>query len=219
MNAPLNWSDIASAGGFSTRDVARLLHVPVSAVASWLRGTNPVIMPDYEPLNGKALMSFDALVEARAIAHFAETLPVAKLRQIMTEYRAVTGERHPLSHDQHFVTDTFRILEVVGDRYVNVVNQVWAEPTLTEPLLRGQVKWDNGAARYFLPDPVNLPLVRIDPRYAFGKPVVVELHRVVTTSALADSANLEGVDEAADWFEVSASAVQQAQQYEKRLAA
>lgn len=219
MNAPLNWADIASAGGFSPRDVARLLHVPVSSVVSWLKGVNPVILPDYEPLNGRPIMSFDALVEARAIAHFAETLPLPRLREIMKEYRTVTQERHPLSHDKHFVTDKFRLLEVVGDKYVNVVNQVYAEPTLTEPLLRGQVVWDNGAARYFLPDPVNLPLVRVDPRFAFGKPVVVELNRVVTTSALADSANLEGVEEAADWFEVSTNAVQQAQQYEKRLAA
>ncbi|WP_168072821.1 hypothetical protein [Caulobacter sp. SSI4214] len=218
MNAPLNWSDIASAGGFSPVEVARLINVPISTLRSWLHGANPVIVPDYEPLNGRLLMSFDAFVEARAIAYFAEELPLQRLREIMREFRAVTGERHPLAKDQQFVTDKFRILEVVGDAYVNVVNQVYAEPTLMAPALRGQVVWDNGAARYFMPDPKNLPLVRVDPRHAFGRPVIIENGRVVTTSALADSAEDEGMEEAADWFEVSSEAVRQAQQFENRAA-
>ena len=218
MNAPLKWTDITRAGGFSPVDVARFVHVPISTLRSWLHGPTPVILPDYEHLNGRALMSFDAFVEARAIAYFSDQLSLSRLREIMREFRAITGERHPLARDQRFVTDKFRILEVVGDAYVNVVNQVYAEPTLMAPALRGQVKWDNGAARYFMPDPKELPLVRIDPRHAFGKPVVVENDRVVTTAALADSAEDEGVEAAADWFEVSPEAVIQAQRFENRAA-
>lgn len=218
MNAPLNWSEIARAGGFSTSDVARLIHVPAATIASWLKGATPVIQPDYEPLNGRLLMSFDALIEARIIAHLTkEGLSVAKLRRIMQAFRETTGEPHPLSKDQKFVTDGFRVFEKEDEKYVNVVNQVYAEPTLTDPLVRGKVIYDGGAARRFFPDPSKLPLVCIDPRLAFGKPVVIENERVVTTTALADSAEEEGVDEAADWFEVSKNAVEQALQFQLQL--
>jgi uncharacterized protein (DUF433 family) len=219
MNAPLNWSEIARAGGFSTSDVARLVHVPVATISTWLKGVHPVVLPDYEPLNGRLLMSFDALIEARAVAYFADQLPLAKLRGIMRHFREVTGEAHPLSKDQKFVTDGFRLFEKDGEKYVNVVNQVYAEPTLTDPLVKGKVVYDNGAARYFMPDPLNLPLVRIDPRFAFGKPVVVDNGHAVTTSALAESAAEEGVAEAANWFEVSVAAVEQAQKFQERQAA
>lgn len=219
MNAPLNWSEIARTGGFSTSDVARLVHVPAATITEWLKGAFPVILSDYEPLNGRLLMSFDALIEARAIAYFAHQLPVAKLRQIMRQFREVTGEAHPLAKDQKFVTDGFRLLEKDGEKYVNVVNQVYAEPTLTDPLVKGKVIYDNGAARYFMPDPLHLPLVRVDPRFAFGKPVIIDNGHVVTTAALAESAAEEGVAEAADWFEVSIAAVRQAQQFQQRQAA
>ena len=219
MNAPLNWSDIATSGGFSTADVARLIGRPASTVAAWLRGSPPIIETDYEPLNGRPLLSFDALVEARAISHLLGEIKPARLRSIMREFRQKTGARHPLAKDQRFVTDGFRLFEVADDKLINVVNECYAEPTLLHPLLKGKVIYDNGAARYFMPDPDKLPLVRVDPRHAFGKPVVIDLNRVVTTSALADSATLEGVAEAADWFGVSEAAVEQALQFEQQLAA
>jgi uncharacterized protein (DUF433 family) len=219
MNAPLNWSDIAQSGGFTTTDVARLIGRPAASVSAWLRGSPPIIEADYEPLNGRPLLSFDALVEARAISHMLGEIKAPKLRRIMRDFRASTGLRHPLAKDQKFVSDGFRLFEVENDRLINVVNQVYAEPTLTLPLLKGRVVYDNGTARYFMPDPKKLPLVRIDPRHAFGKPVVVDSGRVVTTSAVADSAELEGAKETAEWFGIGKEAVRQAVEFEKRQAA
>jgi uncharacterized protein (DUF433 family) len=219
MNAPLNWLDIATSGGFTTSDVARLIGRPATTVASWLRGKPPIIEADYEPLNGRPLLSFEALVEARAISHLLGEIKKAKLARIMCEFRKVTGERHPLSKDQKFVTDGFRLFEIDDDRLVNVVNQVYAEPTLMRPLLKGRVVYDNGAARYFMPDPKKLPLVRVDPRHAFGKPVVIDAGRAVTTSAIAASVETEGLAETAEWYGISKPAVRQAVEFERRQAA
>ena len=74
-------------------------------------------------------------------------------------------------------------------------------------------------AAYLQPDPIEAPLVRISPRHAFGKPVVIEGRIVVTTAALAEAVADEGVEEAAGWYGVTREAAEQALRYERRAAA
>lgn len=220
MNALLPWKDIASAGGFTTAEAGRLLRRPASDIASWLRGKRPIILPDYEPVNGRLVLSFDALIEARAIGHFlGHGLTRPKLRAIMQDARARTGSRHPLAGDFDVVTDGFRLFEKKDETLVNLVNSVYAEPRLMAPALKGRVTYLNGRAAFLVPDPEDAPLVRIDPRHAFGRPVVIDQGHVVTTSALAAEARQDTVEGAADWFGVSPAAATQAVLYEGKYAA
>jgi len=220
VNALLPWKDIASAGGFTTAEAGRLLRRPASDIASWLRGKNPIILPDYEPVNGRLVLSFDALIEARAIAHFlSHGMERARLRHIMGECRKRTNVRHPLAGDKDFVTDGFRLFEMDDERLINLVNDVYAEPQLMAPALKGQVTYQHGRAAFLTPDPEDAPLVRIDPRHAFGRPVVIEGGKVVTTSALAAEARNDTVEGAADWFGVSPAAASQAVLFEGKYAA
>ena len=217
MNAPLKWSDILLEGGFTTHEVARLLGRSTAEVRSWLTGKNPIIARDYDELNGHHVMSFPALVEARAISYFVENgVPRHALRDTMKGLRA-KGERHPLARDKSFVTDGFRLIEIEGDRLINLANDVYAHVDLMRPALAGRVIFEHGRAATFYPDP-ETPLVRIDPRHAVGKPVVVDQGRVVATSALATTAEDEGVDEAADWYGVSHAAAEQALRFEQARA-
>ena len=159
-------------------------------------------------------------VEARAISYFIdEKVPRARLREIMHELRKRTGSRHPLAADKKFVTDGFRSFEQDGEKLINLANDVYAEPTLMKPALHGHVVFDQGQPLYLQPDPTDLPLVRIDPRHAFGKPIVVDRGRAVTTAALAASAEVEGPDRAAEWYGVTPTAAKQAAEYERRIAA
>lgn len=215
MNAPLKWSDILLDGGFTTQEVARLLGRKTSEVASWLSGPEPIIARDYDDLNGHRVLSFAALVEARAVAYFLEN-GVAKraLRETMKSLRA-KGELHPLARDKDYVTDGFRMIEVDGSKLINLANDVYAHEELMKPALAGKVVFEHGRAATFYPDPDLAPLVQIDPRHAVGKPVVIDRGRVVATAALAASAEDEGIDGAADWFGVSHAAATQALAFEK----
>jgi len=222
VNKLRDWRDIGVAGGFTTEDVGRLLGIPPRTLGAWLRGERPLIHPDYEPINGSLILSFDAFVEARAIAHFLEEgVDPARLREIMDGLRRSTGHLHPLASDRKLVTDGFRLLELTDDgRLVNLANEVYAHNDLMKPALVGRIVFEAGKARYFLPDPNEAPLVRVDPRLAFGRPVVFEPgKRVVETAALAATAEDEGLQEAADWFDVTVDAARQALQFERRLAA
>lgn len=214
VNAPLKWSDILHDGGFTTTQVAALLDVKSSDVASWLRGAVPLIAQDYADLNGRHVMSFAGLVEARAV-HYFLTNGVKRpiLRAAMQRMRDA-GERHPLARDKKFVTDGFRPFEDQGNVLVGLANDVYASKELLKPALAGRVVFEHGKAQTFYPD-AETPLVRIDPRHAVGRPVVVDSGRVVATSALAATAIDEGVSEAADWFGVSEEAARQAVAFEE----
>jgi hypothetical protein len=220
LNALLPWKDIVSEGGFTTVDAARLIGQPAEKIAAWLRGTPPIVLPDFEPINGRIVMSFEALIEARAIAHFVDQgVKPSRLRTIMNEVRKTTGHRHPLARDLRTVTDGFRVFEKDGDRLINLANDVYAHPTIMAPALKGRVEFAGGKAAFLVPEPEKAPLVRIDPRHAFGRPVIFDSGRIVTTSALAASVEVEGLEDAAEWFGVSPEAARQAQEYELQIAA
>lgn len=218
MNALLPWADLASAGGFSTVEAARLIGRSPKDIAKWMKGKKPLLLPDYEPLNRRLLLSFDALVEARAIGHFlGQGFDPTRLRRLLTTIRERSGVRHPLARDQTTVTDGFRLIEANNDTLINLVNDVYMEPRLMKPALKGFVAFEGGRAAYLVPEPERAPLVRVDPHHAFGRPIIFDCGRVVTTLALADSAEDEGVEVAADWFGVSPAAAMQALEFERHL--
>lgn len=215
------WTEIARTGAFTTAQVARLINQSPAEVGSWLRGARPLILSDFDTINGHVVVSFEALIEARAIAHFIEEgFSKRKLRGILAELRQKTKERHPLARDCAFVTDGFRMIERSDEgRLINVVNDCYLEPELMRPALRGHVEFAGGRAAWLQPDPANLPLIRIDPRRAFGRPVLVDRGKAVPTTTIAATAEEEGREAAADWYDVSEAGVDQAVEFEHSLAA
>lgn len=220
VNVLMGWKQIGSEGGFTTVDVARLLERRPSQIAAWLKGSPPLIEADYHPLHGRPVLSFDALIEARAISHFlAEGMKAPKLRRIMRDLRKQTGERHPLATDRELVTNGFQLLEVTDRHFVDLANQVYAHVDLMRPALIGRVHFEGGRAKFFEPDPVNLPSVRVDPKLSYGRPVVIDGGKAIPTNSVAATAEDEGLKASADWFGISQAAAQQAWDFERRLAA
>jgi uncharacterized protein (DUF433 family) len=220
MTAPLPYSEMATAGAFTTDQVARLVGVETRDVLSWLKGDEPLILSDYEPVERRRLLSFEGLLEARVVAYLlGNEFSKRRLRTLMSHLRRATRDRHPLAKRDQISTTGDRVFEKDGDRFVNLLNDCYAEAALLKPALRGYVEFAGTRALFLAPDPKVLPLVRIDPRRAFGRPVVVEGTAAVPTETLAEVAEVEGIAEAADWYGVTEEAVRQAIEFEQRVAA
>lgn len=220
MNAPMPYSEMATAGAFTTDQVARLLGRETKDVRSWLNGQNPLILSDYEPVEHRRLLSFEGLIEARVVGYLLDSdFKRSRLRSLMQHLRATTGQRHPLARRDAISTTGDRVFERDGERFVNLLNDCYADAVLLRPALKGHVAYEGARALYLEPDPKVFPMVRIDPRRALGRPVVVDGSIAVPTSTLAEAAAQEGSVGAADWYGVSAEAVRQAVEFEKRSAA
>lgn len=220
MQTPDAWIELGRRGAFTTSQVARLIGVTADQVASWLSGHPPLIESDLPQIAGRLAVSFDGLVEARAIAYLLrEGIPRRKLALAMQAMRGRWSDPHPLARERAIITDGAAVLEVDGDRIIDLLHDAYMLPETLQSGLAGRVIFKSGRAAWLEPYPGDLPLVRIDPARAFGRPVVVEQSCTVPTATLADAAKLEGRSEAADWYGVSEEAVSQAVKFEERLAA
>lgn len=215
----LPWREIGTAGAFTTSQTARLIKREPADVAQWVRGDDPLISPDYEPIGTRPVLSFDALLEARLISHMLREGVAMRLLKRVSKRLKDLGHRHPFAADKEIVSDGFRLFESSHGKLINLVNDCYAEPDLMRSALEGRVVFKRGIARYFEPYPLDLPLVRIDPRIAFGRPVVVDGSVSMPTAKLAEVVELEGISAAADWYLLSTDAVRQAADFEERLAA
>lgn len=220
MKTPYDWIELGRRGAFTTSQVGNLIGVEPNKVASWLSGSPPLIRSDLPVIAGRLAISFDGLVEARAIAHLlGEGIPRRKLAHTMEALRQRWRDPHPLARERALVTDGVAVLELDGRDVVDLRDEAYVLAETLRPSLAGRVMFRSGRAAWLEPFPEELPLVRIDPNRAFGRPVVVQDKIAVPTSTLAESAKVEGTEEAADWFGISPLAVEQAVEFEKRLAA
>lgn len=220
MHTPSNWIELGRRGAFTTTQVAVLLGVEPSRVASWLSGSPPLISTDLPTVAGRLALSFDGLVEARAVNYLlAEGVSRRKLAKAMKAMRQRWSDPHPLARERQLTTDGASVLELKGEKIVDLLTDAYLHPEILRPALSGRVVFESGRAAWLEPYPTEMPLVRIDPARAFGRPVIVEDAAAVPTETLATSAEVDGVGEAADWFGVSEAAVNQAITFERRIAA
>jgi uncharacterized protein (DUF433 family) len=127
-------------------------------------------------------------------------------------------DQHPLARDREIITNGLNVYEFSEGKIVNLLNDCYAADPIIRPTLVGRVEFRSGRAAWLLPYPQDLPLVRIDPARAFGRPVVVD-SATVPTETLATAAARDGPKDAADWYGVSEEAVSQAVTFEERIAA
>jgi len=220
MESPSSWIELARRGAFTTSQVGRLIGVDAQKVASWTDGQPPLIVSDFDRVAGRIALSFDALVEARAIAYLvAEGISSRRLRTLMKTLRQRLDDQHPLARDRQLITDGRFVFEVKDQKLIELLSDCYAAEEVIRPYLAGRVEFRGGRAAWLEPDPEHLPLVRVDPHRAFGRPVVVEGNVAVPTETLSTAAETEGAAEAGDWYGVSEDAVRQAIEFEERLAA
>jgi len=196
-------------------------------VASWFRTRKgsalaPAIETPFPPVAGQILMPFLALVEARFVAHFRRHgLSLQTIRKAAQKLRVDQGISHPFATQRRFRTDGKRVLmeEAADDgerRLLDIMTDEFGFPEVIEPSLFDTVVYvDDLAARMKFD---GFPNIIVDPRLAFGRPVVEVGH--VPTETLAAAFLAEGdVNAVADWYKTDAASVTQALAFEQRLAA
>ncbi|MEI9889259.1 MAG: hypothetical protein WDN45_00180 [Caulobacteraceae bacterium] len=226
MGTPESWIELGRRGAFTSSQVAVLVGTTPEKVVSWLGGSPPLILSDLPTVAGRIAISFDGLIEARAVAHLlsegaqqTHRLTRRRLARVMEVLRQRTGDRHPLARDRDLITNGLAVFELSDGKIINLLNDCYASTDLIGPSLRGRVEFKGGRAAWLEPYPNDLPLVRIEPARAFGRPVVVDMNTTVPTETLASAARADTPAEAADWYGVSEDAVDQAVEFEDRIAA
>jgi uncharacterized protein (DUF433 family) len=215
-----SWIDLGRRGAFTTAQVGRLVGATSDEVSTWVSGKTPIIVSGLPMVAGRIALTFDALVEARAVAYLLkEGITRRRLRLVMSELRRRLCETNPLSLQKTILTDGAVVFEEIDGTLVDLLNNAYVLDGIVQHGLSGRVKFISGRAAWLEPYPLDLPLVRIDPKRAFGRPIIAEAGTYTPIASLADAARLEGSLEAADWFGVTEEAVRQAVVFEQRIAA
>ncbi|MFN3261997.1 MAG: DUF433 domain-containing protein [Pikeienuella sp.] len=223
----IDWRSAIRAGVYPVAFTAKMAGLPASTVTSWFRKTGggrlpPAILTPFDEMDGPLLVPFLGLVEARFVAHFRmHGLSLQTIRKVAGKLRADYHFDHPFAKGR-FRTDGKNVMmEFAADdgerRLLDIMTDELAFPSVVEPSLFDTVVYIEDVAATLHPLG-EFPRVVIDPRFAFGRPVVENGH--VPTETLAAAFLAEGnVEAVADWHGTDVESVTQAIGFEQRIAA
>jgi len=219
-------SDLIGVGIYTIPEAARLTEVPQSRVRGWVQayhqgaGKPERQIRQLPNVDGKTALSFHEVIEVRFIRHFLRAgVSWKNIRRASEECELVglAGQRPRFSTDGVAVfADT---LAKGGDRSArDLVAHRYVMLKLLEQSVRSQFDLEgDDLIRAWRPR-LETPLVLLDPRRSFGRPIV---EPGVPTDTLAQSLRAEGgdVDRVAAMFCVPDEAVRQAATFELTIAA
>jgi uncharacterized protein (DUF433 family) len=227
MNAPtrIDWDKIGQVGLYPVSMAARILGENSTKVKSWIDGypnsdAEPIIHRQLPPINGRTVFGFLDLIEARFIRHFDHLgLSPQFIRKVADKLRRRHNTDHPFATNKRFRTDGKTIImETITDdeiRLLNLRNDHFEMETIIKASLFQSVLYANDLAYRWHPVR-GLPRVALDPRYAFGRPVIEGAW--VPTDTLYGAFQAEGsIASVAVDFDIDEDAVEQAVAYEEKL--
>ena len=220
-------TEILGKGVYTIAEAARLTRLRPRRVQEWFRGRTtarrifkPVFESDYPVFHEEYAISFLDLIELKiggSLREMGVSLPY--LRTVYHNLELAYGD-HPFCYREIYVGGkqifTRGLEEKAGHRVIEALtNQSYFEAIIL-PFLE-KIEYNeltNQAARWRIS-----PLVVVDPKIRFGKPIVEEVG--IATSVLRKSyyANGEDAEVVARWFEIEARHVQAAVDFENSLAA
>lgn len=218
-------ADPLFAGFYSTSDAARLLNIPGGKARAWLNGwasstASAVIDRDFP---ATPTVSFLDLMELRFIEFFRrQDVSMHTLRRSAAKARQDWDTKHPFALSKaHYLTDRreifAQIAEEEGDEttWNLATGQIEMWEVIEGAIAKGIV-FDavSNLAKLWKPKESDFPSVVLDPRRAFGRPIVAE--GGVPTSTLYRHWKAERGDKArvARWFDVSEEEVAEAVEFE-----
>ncbi|OHC75799.1 MAG: hypothetical protein A3G18_12615 [Rhodospirillales bacterium RIFCSPLOWO2_12_FULL_58_28] len=171
-------------------------------------------------------LSFWDLIEVRFVEHFrSQGLSLQFLRKVAEKARIEFKSSHPFALSKaRFLTDRKRIFQQTAEeegegKTHDILSGQYEMYEAIEEILAKGVAFDTATelAREWRPLQSECPNVVIDPRFAYGHPVVGAKH--IPTSALfrqwrSDNGNRERV---ANWYGVNRGDVDEAIEFELRL--
>jgi uncharacterized protein (DUF433 family) len=223
--------DLVGIGLYTIGDAARLAEVTPARIRGWVQGyaqghdkpRRPAVIDHRLPdLEGKAALSFRELIEVRFVRHFLRAgVSWSILRRAAREAgQDLLGQN---AAQLRFSTDGVTVfadaLAKGGDRRARdlVANQ-YVLLIILEQSIRNEFDLDaDNLIRSWTPR-VETPLVTIDPRRSFGRPIIAP---GVPTSTIVGALAAERGDttRVAALFDTTEAAVRQAGAFELTLAA
>jgi uncharacterized protein (DUF433 family)/DNA-binding transcriptional MerR regulator len=217
-----------SRGIYAPGDAARLAHLDIQRLRRLLAGYTfrakggarrraPPVFPR-DDASGAAL-TFDDLIEVLYVKGFRDHgVSMQHIRKVHDEARREFANNHPFATKQ-FETDGRRIfrrfVQLGKERVEDARLKQQVERVVFDPLMK-TIDHDSitkDATTYW---PLGRgTLVMLDPRYAFGEPVVSKSH--VPTRVLHEAARNSSRQTVARWYKVSLEEVDAAVAYEESL--
>ena len=205
---------------------ARLTQIPESRVRAWTTGygkkrKGPLIDSQYEKLGGRYAMGFLDLIEVRFVDKFIEQgVKPQTMRLVIENAKKELGVSHPFSvssqkfkMDKHGKKVFLEMIEQQDRRLLDLTNNHFAMVEIIQQTLLDGVEFDaEGLARRWYPERAKYSDILLDPRIAFGKPII-HGHNI-TTYAVMDAFKAEGnIDAVADWFDIKPALIKQAVEF------
>ncbi len=236
MDVAVERSDPLLGGFYTVKEAARLLGIDNrQRIYRWLRplerganrGLGAVVQRDYEPLGDWQELSFWDLIEVRFVEHFRrQGLSLQYLRKVANIARQEFNTQHPFAlSNAEFLTDRKKIFEQVakeeGDKIRELLTGQYEMYAMIEQVLAKGMVFNPKTylAEEWRPLRNEYPHVVVNPKYDYGRPVIGSLH--VPTAAIFRQWKAENGDLArvADWWGVEPSEVEEAIEFEVRMAA
>lgn len=223
--------DPMSGGFYSAAEAGRLLNIKhPGKISHWLTehptDMAPLIIRQYEVIDGQQTLGFFDLMEARSINFFRDQgVTLQALRKAAINLRKELKVDHPFSTNSELVTDRKDIFlysaEEAGDKILfNLVTKQFKIYQAWEQFLEEGITFNmkTGLPKSWIPAPLKFPRVIVDPRFAYGHPTISKNH--VPTSALYKLWKAEkNYKIVGDWFGVKISESEEAVQFEESLVA
>lgn len=214
-------------GVYALFEVARLTGISPGRVREWFggradrRSKGPVFKGDYAPVHGQVAVSFLDLVDVLVAGQLRELgVSLQTVRRVYAILESTLQTRHPFSH-RGLYSDGKSVFHLsanqVGDQFlVDLLarQQVFVDVLL--PYLR-QIDYSpetDLAERWRIATGVV-----IDPQRCYGKPIVADCGVTTRVIASAVEANENDVDKVATLFNIDPHLVQNAMDFEARIAA
>lgn len=219
-----DWTTVSGIGLYPVPMVARLLGEKQRVVRSWIEGypnsdASPLIHRQLPRIGERDVYGFLDLVEAKFIKHFCDLgLSPQLIRKVSLKLRAKHKENHPFATKNRFRTDGRKIfLEVVETeeekRIIDVMTDNFVMASVIDQSLFDTILYAADLAYRWRPLR-EFPRIVLDPKIAFGKPVVdtawVPTHTLYRSFLIERSAS-----SVADEFGIADDLVTEAVEFER----
>jgi uncharacterized protein (DUF433 family) len=220
-------------GIYTVAEAAWMTNVSAPRIRRWMRGykfrvgdethaSHAVWKPDLPEMGGSLALSFRDLIEFRFVDYFLkEGVSWNLLRRAAIYAGEIVESTHPFS-TRKFKTDGKRIFAELGQkrggkRILDLVKKQYTIASIVAPYLYEGLEFDADHPRRWFPLK-NSKRVVIDPAVAFGQPTINP--EGVPTIVLARAFDAEkNVERVAYWYNVPKRSVQDALDYQQRIAA
>ncbi len=227
MNVVGRVSDPLLGGFYTVAEAARLLRIDnKQRIYRWLRdGGDAVVKRDYRPIKETQEVSFWDLFEVRFVEAFrARGLSLQFLRKVAIKARDEFRTQHPFAlAGSRYLTDRRRIFHQIASETHETTHDVLSgQYEMYETIERVLAKGVEFNANTLLAEEwapyAECPRVIINPRYAYGHPVIGR-NKIPTAALYRQYLAERSHERVAAWYGVESNEVEEAVEFEVRLAA